>query len=116
MKVSDLPANGEAKTRALRFRREERLEEVAAKCRRKARSLVEDLDDHCVSAVAASNHDSAPVGHSLDSVLEQIQEELDQLTAIAHYGNRVVRQFEGDGDATFFGGWAVKCDHVDQEC
>ena len=101
MTFNNHPANREAQSYAMRLSREKRIKDAARLFR-----IDSDRDDNCISIVKACSHPQHPISicsviHCLDCVLNQIRNDLLQLSLVARNKRQLRRKFGASGDAVF---------------
>ena len=98
--------NREAQSYAMRLSREKRIKDAAQLFRIDSWPRIFHRDDNCISIVKARSHPQHPISicsiiHCLNCVLNQIRNDLLQLSLVARNKRQLRRKFGACGHALF---------------
>ena len=106
MTLNDHTANRQSQSYAMRLCREKRIKDAAQLFRIKSWSRIFDREHNCVAIVECCSHSQHPISirrgiHCLNCVLDQIREDLLQLSPVARNKRQFRCKFGASGDAAF---------------
>ena len=106
MTLNDHTANRQSQSYAMRLCREKRIKDAAQLFRIKSWPRIFDREDNCVAILESCSHSQHSISirsaiHCLNCVLDQIRNDLLQLSLVARNKRQLRRKFGGSGDAVF---------------